>query len=983
MTSKHADKLRLEFDAGDLANLVANHSTQTAATTGWAADSGITLASVLNPTRSGQTLIGTYAGRALSAAHAGSAAGAAIRSPFLTIGAGAWLGVQFSIADARVVQGSTKLLALVEVEWYNGATLLNTSVMFADYTRLAEPVPATDDSPWTMTVQSRVPVQAPATTTQARLKIIFTDRANDGSGPAVAMARTLYLSKLMAVTGASQSEAAGVPFTDAAVWQNIIGAATSAKIQRGGDVDGVTDKIEPGLLTAVILDAAIDPSNNPRVRPGRAVRLTAWNPATATWDPIFTGKLTQADVAYSEDKRNPFARPRVTITATDAVVELSNADQPYNYDGTLGQKVRALMAAALVPFNTDAGAASTTRILSDENANLWDQLVLARNSFQNAKLWVDRYGTVQCRTISPTAVPNLVLTDNTTSNLTNLNRDGSAETTPANAVAGTLTNSTLASSTAWAEQGTKSIAAVRTAAGTASIYVGPFIAGTSGRQFTVAKGDYLSARVAIRAVEAVNVGLFLTQNSAPTGFEQIGSTIAVPAGSTQILEMRNKLMPGPLPADKEIRIRVDAASGAAGAVYAHIDGMALYNSGKFPIPLESDPVPYFDSKGVFTQPTITPYLDRDVAFSSRSLVNTLMITRTSSVEIDGSKTYGPYVNSASVTSWGKITAEVKIVDGQPSVLAADYLGKYANPTIFPRSITYDYDHLVGTEQFVDLYDQARAIYTPGGVDRLLYVVGIDHDITPDRWRIKVTLRPLDQAAVSVANPSAGADTGPIDVLGPNGRAYELGNAVNLNTLTAPGDYAQSSNTEAAAGTNYPVPQAGWLEVAANSDSTMVWQRYTVYRGGSFENDTFTRTFYSGAWSAWRIIGRDYYAGEAVCTTALTCGTAAADVAGATLSVTVADTSEVFQVVATFDVQTLTTGSGNFLGRLVVNGVAQTAQCVWVAPATAGACLTVTRKWRITGLAPGVRIFKLQASGSVASVYRVNPTHTTINVDQTA
>lgn len=84
----------------------------------------------------------------------------------------------------------------------------------------------------------------------------------------------------------------------------------------------------------------------------------------------------------------------------------------------------------------------------------------------------------------------------------------------------------------------------------------------------------------------------------------------------------------------------------------------------------------------------------------------------------------------------------------------------------------------------------------------------------------------------------------------NSLVTELGNAVNLNTITTPGLYSQSSTAEAAAGTNYPPAlQAGMLTVTSNG-SNMIWQKYHVYNGSNFANSIWTRTSYNGTWSAW-------------------------------------------------------------------------------------------------------------------------------------
>jgi len=84
---------------------------------------------------------------------------------------------------------------------------------------------------------------------------------------------------------------------------------------------------------------------------------------------------------------------------------------------------------------------------------------------------------------------------------------------------------------------------------------------------------------------------------------------------------------------------------------------------------------------------------------------------------------------------------------------------------------------------------------------------------------------------------------------------ELAAGVDLNTLTTPGDYAQSQNVEATLALNYPVPNAGMLEVFANTAGDEIWQRYTVYASATSPGGfTFTRGKYLTNWQPWVNVG---------------------------------------------------------------------------------------------------------------------------------
>lgn len=74
---------------------------------------------------------------------------------------------------------------------------------------------------------------------------------------------------------------------------------------------------------------------------------------------------------------------------------------------------------------------------------------------------------------------------------------------------------------------------------------------------------------------------------------------------------------------------------------------------------------------------------------------------------------------------------------------------------------------------------------------------------------------------------------------------DIPTAADLNTYLTQGLYHQSLNAQAAAGTNYPAPYAGLLEVF--SSGSMLYQRYTVYQGFAA---TYYRSRYVTTWGAW-------------------------------------------------------------------------------------------------------------------------------------
>lgn len=873
------DRVRLEIDASDVTNLVANHSGQGGSTTGWQGDTGVTLSTATNPTRSGETLLGAYTGGKTIKANFGASADlyAEVRSPAFNVSPGQFIGVEVSFADSNPLAATTQMQRYLMLNWYNsGGTKVGYSVL-----ELAHLV-TSDPSPWTMQIARsgyRGKTVPPGAVT-ARVALTFQDNSVS-SGFLGKIQRDIYLSKLMVVQDPDWSVVGDIPFADGTAWQNVLGSALNVDVERGGDLRGVVDDLEAGRLTATLLDSTVDPAQNPRMRPGRLIRLTTLD-STAVWRPLFTGRVDQLDVSYA-DKRNPAAKPRVTLTAVDAVAEARNTAQPFNFDGTLGQKVRAIMQASTLPFVTDAGAMSTTKVTSDEQAKVWDQLLLARNSFANATLWVDQSGVVQCRTIPPSGSPAFTLNNQPAKNLRNLLKtpartpvlagdfpDPSFEAS-ADADVYCAAGISYAQSTDWAEQGSKSLLISKTNTNSSYITICDFAAKKNGfgqrleQGADVKAGDWLYFRAAVKAVVPMKgrvYGYSERDQEYPGDFGTIlqngsvGADITLAAGQVQVITQAFKVTDDSRVNWAKMELQFGSTSpttgfGVSGPIF-YVDGLALYNLGPDPV-MAAASLPFFAESGTYEPPGFS-YTDIDVNFGAGVLVNELMFNRRNSNEVDGQKQYGPYIAAASRSAWGSSTDEVDIIDGTPSTLATHYLSRFSTPSIFPRRVEYKRDSANDAGVFVDLYDEVRAIYSPAGVDKVVTVVGVSHKITPDAWKISLRLRPQDSTATTVDVPAAGADTGPVDVFGPPGRANEIGNAVDLDSLTAPGVYAQSSNTEAAAGTNYPVPQAGWLEVAANYDQSMVWQRYTVYNGGSFAGQTYSRTYYSGAWSAWRAVG---------------------------------------------------------------------------------------------------------------------------------
>jgi hypothetical protein len=83
------------------------------------------------------------------------------------------------------------------------------------------------------------------------------------------------------------------------------------------------------------------------------------------------------------------------------------------------------------------------------------------------------------------------------------------------------------------------------------------------------------------------------------------------------------------------------------------------------------------------------------------------------------------------------------------------------------------------------------------------------------------------------------------------KSTSIGPSQNLNTYSTTGIYIQDNNVNAGTGTNYPVNStAGVLEVIGSG--LFIWQKYHTYQGLN-SNRTYTRSYYNGSWSAWKLL----------------------------------------------------------------------------------------------------------------------------------
>lgn len=180
---------------------------------------------------------------------------------------------------------------------------------------------------------------------------------------------------------------------------DILGQSNEIKISRGS--------LDVGTLEATVLDANLDPtlvdvSNT--LKPGSTVKVTAVNPATSAREAIFTGRLRRSRITWDTkgwDGSDPAQwtmhpkASRITLTATDALAELSNTSEPRGVSTV--DDLRYLMGAHPgLPFNINLSTSSkpsATVCAENPVATLLDQIVIARDS-EAGRAWVGRDGAL-------------------------------------------------------------------------------------------------------------------------------------------------------------------------------------------------------------------------------------------------------------------------------------------------------------------------------------------------------------------------------------------------------------------------------------------------------------------------------------------------------------------------------------------------------------------------------------------------------------
>lgn len=387
-------QLRLEVLATDDGNEVVNHSAQDGTATGWRNGS-------VFGTIGAATGLGAYGydGHAFKMTSATEPQGAGnYNEPVLESEPVPVVGNEYVNVAATAYSADTHARRVsLSIVWYDASDQV---IPVLSPVKQGSMPPGTE---LTMTLDNPTlgTLQAPSGTIRARVQISVEDSTNVKGEPG----QVSYAYKVMVVTGSTLAEVTGPVFSDVPeTWQNLLPKSVSHQIVRGGDVDGVTDRLELGSITSTLNDPASTPESNPRIRPGRPIRLVR----ASDGEPVITATINRASTAYGGDV------PVVTINSGDAMAVTQKFPQVVGTSGTFKQRVDSALLNTPVDYvvlDTDPNTTTAT-ISVEESGTSLSQLELARDTLRGL-FYVGKDNTVRAFAANsyPSQVPTLVLSD--------------------------------------------------------------------------------------------------------------------------------------------------------------------------------------------------------------------------------------------------------------------------------------------------------------------------------------------------------------------------------------------------------------------------------------------------------------------------------------------------------------------------------------------------------------------------------------------
>lgn len=361
------DQLRLEIESTNPPNPLEN-PTGSKGDSGWTAIGSTGIPGIINADTSGTPV--AVDGFSLKVTGVGVNGYEAARSNEFPIDVGQFAGAQVSIyrppGSVGQVQCALSVLYIdsagTRFASASSAAYLGTGTLTLDYTR-ADAVPAGYVA--------------------AQVQVEFVNGLAAGDH--------IWFGKVAAKTASTRAGSAVV--WSPPTYTEVIGQTLSARWSQGNELDGVEDKIQPGLLTARVKGATVDPAANPAIYRGRRVRLSALS--GGAWVPQFTGVIETLNTTYDDSKTV------VTLTATDAGAALTRT--PLDVCGTASLKsVLTWDVARAANVAVDDGQGNGVNPGDGDNASyaqgsyVADWLRRACNTF-GGYAWVDKSNVVKAR----------------------------------------------------------------------------------------------------------------------------------------------------------------------------------------------------------------------------------------------------------------------------------------------------------------------------------------------------------------------------------------------------------------------------------------------------------------------------------------------------------------------------------------------------------------------------------------------------------
>jgi hypothetical protein len=341
----------------------------------------------------------------------------------------------------------------------------------------------------------------------------------------------------------------------------------------------------------------------------------------------------------------------------------------------------------------------------------------------------------------------------------------------------------------------------------------------------------------------------------------------------------------------------------------------------------------------------------------------------------GSEEFGTVVEVSTVNAGSLFSADEATGQTVLSLVDVTVFGELGGQ-VYIDGETYDYtavDQAANTMTLLsglvaDATTETRAeIWPPAPVRSALVAFGVTEGeavrvIIPATLSLPDGVRPeLDREVVLVEERNPG-ELYVRDIMA-QGMTI-LGPGMDLDDQTSPGNFIQFSSAEAAAGTNYPVPYAGALEVVATRPEKIMVQRYTAWRTAADTNypSAWVRAFGDDAWSPWKPLNVEPHHFTAVASTTISPTTTATLIPGLTIDITPASPDAVYLVIGSVDYSATSSAAAIAFTSLYIDSTAQNSDITFSSPGQVSRG-TGSQTWPISGLSVATHTFQLRVAGT--------------------